>query len=79
MVPEIGSTTDTIFCYSGPFFALFPLWTQKIKKKLKMEKTPEDIIIHMMYGSSDMECNGQNFLSFWTIFCPFTPLTTRKI
>ena len=27
----------------------------------------------MMYGSSDIECNGQNFLSFWTIFCPFTP------
>ena len=20
-----------------------------------------------------MERNGQNFLSFWTIFCPFTP------
>ena len=32
----------------------------------------------MMYGSSDMECNRQNFLSFWTIFCPFTPLTTQK-
>ena len=33
----------------------------------KMEKTPEDIIIlqtqmsHMIYGSSDMECNGQRF------------------
>ena len=26
---------------------------------------------HMMHGSSDMECNGQNFLSFWTIFCSF--------
>ena len=26
-----------------------------------------------------MECNGQNFLSFWTILCPFTSLTTRKI
>ena len=34
---------------------------------------------HMMYGSSNMECNGQKFLSFWTVFCPFTPLTTRKI
>ena len=28
---------------------------------------------HMMYGSSDMECNGQNFLSSWTIFYLFTP------
>ena len=32
----------------------------------------------MMYGSSDMECNGQNFLSFWIIFCPFNSLTTQK-
>ena len=53
-----------------------------------MEKTPGDIIIlhmytinenHMMYGCGDMECDGQNFLSFWTIFCPFTPPTTRKV
>ena len=29
--------------------------------------------------SWDMERNGQNFLSFWTIFWPFTPLTTQKI
>ena len=34
---------------------------------------------HMMYGSSDMECTGQNVLSFWTIFCPFDSLATEKI
>ena len=54
----------------------------------KMKKTSEDLIIlqmctindsHMMYHSRDMECNRQNFLSFWTVFCSFTPLTTRKI
>ena len=48
----------------------------------KMKKTLEDIIIlqmftindnHMIYGFSDMECNRQNLLSFWTVFCPFTP------
>ena len=54
-----------------------------------MKKTPRDIIIlhmctinenHMIYGSKDLECDGQKFLSFWTIFCPFTPpLTTQKI
>ena len=32
-----------------------------------------------MYGSWDMKCNRQNFLSLWTIFCLFTPLTTQKI
>ena len=33
---------------------------------------------HMVYGFSDMECNGQNFVSFWTIFCNFTPLQPEK-
>ena len=53
-----------------------------------MKKTVGDIIIlhlcttndnDMMYGFWDMECDRYNFLSFWTIFCPFTPLTIRKI
>ena len=69
-----------------PFYP--PLTTQKIKILKKMKKTPEDIIIlhkctindnHMMYGSWDIKHDGQNFLSFWTIFCPFTPLITWKI
>ena len=34
---------------------------------------------HMMNGFWDMKRNGQNFLSFWTVFCPFTPLTPQKI
>ena len=53
-----------------------------------MKKAHGDIIIlhlctangdHMMYGSSDMKCDRQNYLLFWIIFCPFTPLTTQKI
>ena len=32
-----------------------------------------------MYGSWNMECNGQISSSFWTIFCPFTPLTSSEI
>ena len=31
------------------------------------------------YGSWDMECNRQNFLSSWAIFCPFTLVTARKM
>ena len=34
---------------------------------------------HMMHGSWDKKCDRQNVLSFWTIFCPFTSLTTKKI
>ena len=54
----------------------------------KMKKTPKDIIIlqmctinnsHMMYGSRDMECNGQNFFVVLDCFLPFYPLKTWKI
>ena len=31
------------------------------------------------HGSWDMKCNRLNFFSFWTVFCPFTPLWTQKI
>ena len=34
---------------------------------------------HMMYASWHMECNRQNFSSFWAIFCFFPLLTTWKI
>ena len=71
----------TIFC-------TFSLLTHPKNKKFeKMKQKPRDMIIlhmctiddsHMMYGSWDMECNRHNFLSFWTVFCPFTPLTTQK-
>ena len=53
-----------------------------------MKKASEDIIIlhrctinenHMMYGSCNMERDGQNFLSFWTIFFTVTSLRTPKI
>ena len=83
MVPEIWSAIDIIFCHFGQFFALLPypknLTNQNFGKMIKM---PGDIIIlhmrtindnHMIYGSRDAECDGQDFLSFWTIFCPFTP------
>ena len=33
---------------------------------------------HMMYGSWDMECNRQNFLSFWTVFLLFYPTNNQK-
>ena len=33
----------------------------------------------MMYGSWNIDCNKQNFLSFWTVFYLFNPITTWKI
>ena len=89
MVPEISCMTNVIvISHFGLFFALLPPNNPKNQNFEKMKKTPRDIIIlhmctindnHMMYGSWDMEHDRQNFLSFWTIFCPFTPLTTQKI
>ena len=78
MVHEIWSSTKWFFCHFGP--------SQKIQILKKWKKTwryhhftlctkNED---HMMYGSWDMERDRQNFLSFWAICCPFTPLTTKK-
>ena len=55
MIPKILNTTDRIFSHFGPFFALYFLTFEKMKKK-----TPGDIIIlqkstindnHMIYGS----------------------------
>ena len=33
----------------------------------------------MLYCSWDMVYDRCNYFSFWVIFCPFTPLTARKI
>ena len=53
----------------------------------KKKESPGDIIIlhlcttnddYMMYGSWDIKCNRHNFLSFWAMFCSFTPPTTWK-
>ena len=63
------------------------LTIQEITILKKMKKTLEDIKLklcttnddHMIYGSWDVESNIHNFLLFWAIFCPFMPLTTRKI
>ena len=80
------------FVILGHFFALshphptptLPTWKIKILNKWK--KPIENICTmctmnenHMMYNSWDMKRDRQNFLSFWTTFCPFTTLPTSKI
>ena len=70
------------FVILGHFLPFSPPKTPKNQNFENMKKTPGDIIIlqkctindnHIMYGSWD------NFLSFWAIFCSFTPLRTQKI
>ena len=85
MVPKVQSETDRIFWHFGLSFT--PLTPQKstfwkfkrntwILHILQMCTINDN---HMMYGSWDMEHNRPNFLTFWTIFCPFPLLTTWKI
>ena len=83
---NITLSRDKFLSFWAIFCPFSPLTTQKIKI-LKLKKAPGDIIIlhictinenHMMYGSWDTKHDRQTFLSFWTIFCPFTPLTPKK-
>ena len=63
------------------------LRTWKIKILKKWKKTLEIISFYtcvlkwqsydVWYGSWDMEHDGHDFLSLWTIFCLFTPLTQK--
>ena len=90
MVPEIwryGVQWTEFFVILDPFLPFYPLTTWKIQILKIWKKHLEQLSFymcntndnHMIYGSWDMEHDGQNLLSFWTIFCTFTPLTTRKI
>ena len=79
MVPEIWSMMDKTFCHFGPFFAL------KNQNLGKMKKTPADYHLTQVCHKWQYvwflryEAWRKEFLSFWTVFCPFTSLATRKI
>ena len=89
MVPEIWSLWQTeFFVILDRFLLFYPPNYPKNQNVEKMKKTHGDVIIlhkciindnHMMYGSWDRKCDGQNFLLFWTSFLPFNLITTRKI
>ena len=84
MIPEIWSITDRTFFYFLPFY---PSNNWENQNFWKMKKNPRDIVLqmrtlddnHMMYGSWVIVHGRHNFLSFWVIICPFTPLRIRKI
>ena len=91
-VPEIWCVTDVIVIFHfGLFFVLLPLTARKMKipkKKKRRRKKPwryhhftqvYQNSWYMLYCSWDMVGDGCNCcFSFWTIFCPFTPLTAQK-
>ena len=88
MVSEIWSMTDRIFCHLDSFLPFYPSKNPKNQHFLKIKRASGDIIIwhmctindiHIMYGFWDIKCDKNRFLSFWTVFYPFNPLTTWKI
>ena len=84
MVPEIQSERDIIFCHFDRFLPFYPSNNPENQTFEKMKKASKDVIIlhmctknhnHMIYVSQYMEHN-RHVLSFWVMFCLFTPLTT---
>ena len=75
------------FFHFGLFVALLTPPPSLTTRKIKMKKSTWRYHFthctindnHMMYRSWSMEHDRQNFLSFWTFFSPFPPLTTHEI
>ena len=86
-VPEIWSETQNFLSFWAIFCLYTPTNNQKNQNFKTMKKASWDVItLHMytknhdmMYSSWDMEYNRPNFLSFWAIFPPFTPLLIPKL
>ena len=86
MVPEINARKTQFFVILGHFLPFKPLnnlenqnfeiWKNYLEISLYTCLINED---HMIYGPRDMEHDRQNFSSFWTIFCHFTPQQPGKL
>ena len=79
-VPETRSETK-IFAILGHFLPFYPSNIPENHNLKKWKKGSEDVIISYVYQKSQsyIECDRHNFLSFWAIFCTFSPLTIQKI
>ena len=86
---DINCNRQIFFVILGQFLSFYPPNSANNEKFIKNEKVSGDIIIlhkciktygHRLYYSWDMMLDGCNYcILFWTIFCPFTPLTVQKI
>ena len=72
---KLGKTVDLLHCYCNLLVAIGELQFdlhQHQKWPVKQKHLFRPLL--MMYGSWDMERNRHIFLSFWTVFLPFSPL-----
>ena len=87
MVPETCSVTNGTFLSFWTVFSPFTLlWTKKIKILKQWKKHLKILSFYkyhkwQSYNVWTLRYRVQQtvFLSFWTVFCLFTPLTTQKI
>ena len=87
MVPEIWSMMDRIFVILDYFLYFYPPNILKNQNFEKIKRPPRDIITlhmcnkndnHMIYGSWDMECEGQNCFVILDHFLPLYPSKKPK-
>ena len=87
IVPEIWSAKDRILSHFSPFPCSFIPLTTRQNKLLKKRKKRLDIYHHFTKLCHKWQSHDvwflryeawHNFLSFWTIFCPFTTLATKR-
>ena len=81
-----GAWQTEFFVILDRFLPFYPTNNPKNQHFQRMEKSPEDIILHMctkndnhmMYGSWDIECDWWNFFVTLDHFLPFYPLNKLK-
>ena len=86
-VPEIWSMTESTFCHFGPYFALLPPNNPENQNIEKMENMPGHILILHMCNINKNQMilvpkkwsMTDKFFVILDCFCPFIPLTTKKI
>ena len=85
---ETEHMMDRICCYFDHYWPFYLSNNPKYQSFEEMSKALGDIIVlhmctinhnHMMYSSWNIECDGQNILSFWIVICPFTHQEPKKL
>ena len=82
MIPKILNATDRIFSHFRPFFALFNFWKNEEEKNNWIYHHFTEV--YYKWQSYNIwflryEVQQTYLLSFWAIFCLFTPIKAQKM
>ena len=79
---DISNNRQSFFVILDHFLPFGPPNNPKNQNFEKMKTVPEDIVLNLCTINENQDVwllLQQNYFSFWTFFCPFSPLTTQKI